>query len=161
MDAPIHGTGPELRLERGADGRVWARRGEARSAVRVARCFPWSEPGRFVSLRDADEEEVALVRDLADLDPGSRKVLEDALVEAGFLLEVVGVDAIEEEIEIRCFRVRTRQGPRRFQTHRDEWPREMPGGGLLIRDVMGDLYRVADPGRLDRHSQKLLWPFLD
>lgn len=37
----------------------------------------------------------------------------------------------------------------------------MPGGGLLIRDVMGDLYRVADPGRLDRHSQKLLWPFLD
>lgn len=78
--------------------------------MRVARCFPWSEPGRFVSLRDADEEEVALVRDLADLDPGSRKVLEDALVEAGFLLEVVGVDAIEEEIEIRCFRVRTRQG---------------------------------------------------
>ena len=53
--------------------------------------------------------------------------------------------AIEDEIEIRTFHVRTRQGPRRFQTLRDEWPRPMPGGGILLRDVAGDLYLVRDP----------------
>jgi hypothetical protein len=114
-----------------------------------------------MSLRDADEDEVALVRELGDLEPGSRKVLEDALVEAGFVLEVESLESIEEEIEIRVFRVRTRQGVRTFQTHRDEWPRGTPGGGLLIRDVVGDLYWVRDPATLDRQSSKLLWPFVD
>src|SRR2546422_10688149 len=75
----------ELTLERRPDGRVWAIRsgGGVARAVWVQRCFPWSEPGRFLSLRDDDEEEFALVRDPAELDPASRRVLEEALVAAG------------------------------------------------------------------------------
>ena len=76
----------------------------------VRRCFPWSAPGRFVSLRDSDDEEVALVRDLAELEPESKGALERALLEAGFVLEVEGVEEVDDEIEIRTFRVRTRQG---------------------------------------------------
>ena len=67
----------------------------------------------------------------------------------------------EDEIEIRTFHVRTRQGPRRFQTLRDEWPRPMPDGGILLRDVAGDLYLVRDPAQLDRASRAHLWPLLD
>src|SRR6266568_5091140 len=55
----------ELTLERRADGRVWAVRDGTERAVWVRRCFPWSEPGRFLSLRDDEEEEFALVRDVA------------------------------------------------------------------------------------------------
>ena len=153
-----------LRLWRGADGRLFAARGgpaEAGVPVRVARCFPWSEPMSFVSLRDVDDAEVAFVRCPSELAESSRKVLEEALVEAGFVFDVLALEEVEEEIEIRRFRVRTSQGRRSFQTHRDEWPRELPGGGLLIRDVVGDLYLVREPQRLDRRSAKLLWPFLD
>lgn len=152
---------PGPRLERTAGGQLIATHGGRQVPVRVCRCFPWSEPSRFVSLRDAEEEEVALVPDLATLDPDSRAVLELALVEAGFVLQVDGIDDIEEEIEIRCWRVRTRQGERCFQTPRDEWPREVPGGGLLIRDVAGDLFHIADPDGLDRESQRHLWAFVD
>jgi hypothetical protein len=151
----------DLRLERRADGLVWAVQDDAEVAVRVCRCFPWSEPTRFISLRDFDDEEVGLVRSAAELDPASRKVLEESLVEAGFVLEIERVLAVEEEIEIRSWRVHTRQGPRSFQTPRDEWPRDLPGGGLLIRDVAGDLYHVAKPNDLDRASQRLLWAFVD
>jgi hypothetical protein len=151
----------ELRLERRLDGQLWAVLGARATPVLVRRCFPWSAPARLVSLRDADEEEVALVRDLDELEPDSRRVLEAALLEAGFVLEVEGVDAVEDEIEIRTFRVRTRQGPRRFQTLRDEWPRPTPGGGILLRDVAGDLYWVRDPDRLDRSSRARLWALLD
>jgi hypothetical protein len=129
--------------------------------VKVRRCFPWTAPARFVSLRDGDEEEVALVRDLDELEPDSRRALEVSLAEAGFVLEIVGVERVEDEIEIRTFHVRTRQGPRRFQTLRDEWPRALPGGGILLRDVAGDLYRVADPAELDPPSRARLWPLLD
>src|SRR3989442_1973898 len=66
----------QLTLERRADGRVWAVRDGSERAVWVRRCFPWSEPGRFLSLRDDDEEEFALVRDAAELAPASRRGLE-------------------------------------------------------------------------------------
>lgn len=151
----------ELRLERRADGQLWAQLGPRAVAVQVRRCFPWTAPGRFLSLRDGDEEEVALVRDLGELDPDSQSALAVSLAEAGFVLDVVGVESVEDEIEIRTFRVRTRQGPRRFQTLRDEWPRPTPGGGILLCDVAGDLYRVADPGALDKASRERLWALLD
>ncbi|MAE96201.1 MAG: hypothetical protein CL910_16225 [Deltaproteobacteria bacterium] len=150
-----------LELWRGSDGQLWARTADRTAAVRPVRCFPWSEPTRFVSLRDGDEDEVALVRDLAELPHTAQRALGSALLEAGFVLAIDAVLEVDEEIEIRTFRVRTGQGERRFQTLRDEWPREMPGGGILIKDVAGDLYLVPSPGNLDARSRRLLWAFLD
>src|SRR5213083_2953246 len=102
-----------------------------------------------------------LIRDVAELAPASRRVLEEALVAAGFVFEVTRVVAIEEEIEIRHWRVETRQGPRTFQTRLDDWPRLLPHGGLLIRDLAGDLYHLGRPQALDRKSRALLWAFVD
>jgi hypothetical protein len=151
----------DLRLEQRQDGQLWARVGERECPVWVRRCFPWAAPGEWVSLRDRDEDEVALVRELGELDDESRAALERALGEAGFVVEVTGVEHVEDEIEIRTFRVRTEHGVRSFQTLRDEWPQEMPGGGLLIKDVAGDLYRVPAPEALDRRSRKKLVAFID
>ncbi len=150
-----------LRLERRIDGQLWAtRRGES-CAVSVRRCFPWSEPKSFISLRDSDEKEFALVRQLADLDPDSCRVLERSLAEAGFVLEIVAIESVEEEVEIRSWKVQTVQGPRSFQTRLDDWPRQVPSGGTLIRDVAGDLYYIGDPNSLDKNSRDLLWAFVD
>lgn len=149
-----------LRLERRIDGQLWAVRGDDERAVRVRRLFPWSENHPHVSLRDASDREFALVGPDDALDAESRRVLEQALDEAGFVLEVTRVVALDEEIEIRVWQVETRQGPRVFQTALDDWPREMPGGGLLIRDVAGDLYSVSDPEALDAGSRELLWAFV-
>jgi len=170
MDATLAGrrgaenetAGPApLTVQHRRDGRVWAvRAGEARPVV-VRRCFPWSEPGRYLSLRDEDDREFALVRDPAELDADSQAALGAALVAAGFVFAVTRVLAIDEEVELRHWRVETRQGPRSFQTRLDDWPRAVPRGGLLIRDVAGDLYHIADPAGLDRRSRDLLWAFLD
>src|SRR5437764_14414235 len=118
-----------LTLERRADGRLWATRGDAERAVWVRRCFPWSEPARFVSLRDDQEAEFALVRDPAELDTASRHALEAAMAAAGFGFEVTQVTAIEEEVEIRHWRVETRQGTGPFQPPLGAWPRPFPAGG--------------------------------
>src|SRR6185312_8604829 len=150
-----------LRLEWRADGSLWAVRGDEEKAVSVRRCFPWTEPTRHLSLRDADEEEFAFVRDPADLDVRSRVALEAALAVAGFVFEITRVLEIEEEVEIRRWRVETRQGPRTFQTRLDDWPRTLPHGGLLIRDLAGDLYHLVEPKQLDKHSRDLLWAFVD
>ena len=151
-----------LRLEHRIDGQLWTVKGGFESrAVSVRRCFPWSDPARFVSLRDKDDDEVALIREPSSLDDASREVLEQALTEAGFVLRVVKVYEVEEEVEIRTWKVETEQGPRSFQTRLDDWPRDLPGGGLLIRDVADDLYHIADRDGLDDKSKKLLWAFAD
>jgi len=150
-----------LTLEWRADGSLWAMRGDEERAVSVRRCFPWSEPAQHLSLRDADEEEFALVRDPVELDPRSRAALELALEVAGFVFEVTRVLEIDEEGEIRRWRVETRQGARTFQTRLDDWPRTLPHGGLLIRDLAGDLYHLGRPELLDRKSRELLWAFVD
>jgi hypothetical protein len=150
--------GTEIRMQNGCLFAVVD--GEAVS-VRLRQCFPWSEPHRHLSLRDEDDEEVALVEDPATLAPESRSALEQALAEAGFVLEVLRVIAIDEEVEIRQWKVETKHGPRSFQTHLDDWPRVLPKGGLLIRDVAGDLYFLARPQEMDRRSKELLWAFVD
>ena len=160
-DGEIRKPAGGLTLEWRADGSLWALRGDEERAVSVRRCFPWSEPARHLSLRDSDEEEFALVRDPAELDPRSRAALETALTVAGFVFEVTRVLEIDEEVEIRRWRVETQQGPRTFQTRLDDWPRTLPHGGLLIRDLAGDLYHLAAPEQLDRQSRDLLWAFVD
>ena len=150
-----------LTLERGVDGRLYAQLGNERRVVHVQRCFPWSEPGYFISLRDEEGEEFALVPDPAELDCAGRAVLEAALTEAGFIFDLAAVLEIDEEVELRNWRVHTDQGARRFQTRLDDWPRKLADGGLLIRDVTGDFYRVRDLARLDRRSRALLWAFVD
>jgi hypothetical protein len=150
-----------LVLRMGADGRLRAIVGGKSVSVRLRQCFPWSAPHRHLSLRDDDECEVVFVEDPALLEPESRRALEDALAVAGFVLEVSRVVDIEEEVEIRQWSVETLHGSRSFQTHLDDWPRALPGGALLIRDVAGDLYRLPEPGELDRRSRQLLWAFVD
>lgn len=150
----------ELRLERRRDGQLWAVRDDEERAVRVRGLFPWSEEGRHVSLRDASNREFAMVGPDDELDPDSRRALEEAVLATGFVLEVTRVLELEEEVEIRVWTVETRQGPRTFQTHLDDWPRDVPGGGLLIRDVAGDLYHVPEPEAMDRTSRELLWAFV-
>ncbi len=149
------------KLERRIDGQLWATTGEKESPVRVHRCFPWSEPQRYVSLRDDEQHELAFVTDAGDLDSASRHALEQALAEAGFILEILAIDEIHEEVEIRRWVVQTRQGQRSFQTRLVDWPRAVPGGGLVIRDVAGDLYHVARPNAMDEKSRGLFWAFVD
>src|SRR5215213_4758321 len=134
-----------IELRSGGDGRLLVVKGDKSIPVRLRQCFPWSEPHRHLSLRDDKEREVALIDDPAQLAPASRRALEDALAAAGFVLVVTRVLAVDEEVEIRHWSVETVHGPRAFQTHLDDWPRVLPGGDLLIRDVAGDLYRLSNP----------------
>lgn len=152
---------PPLTLERSAHGQLRAVRGEKASTVRAIRCFPWTLPQRYISLRDDEDNEVALVEDPADLDANSRAALDESLAEAGFLFEIRRILHVDEEVEIRSWTVETTQGPRNFQTARDAWPQQLPSGDYLIRDVAGDLYRITETARADPSSRPHLWAFVE
>lgn len=150
-----------FQLERRVDGKLWLVRTDGAVAVDVVRCFPWSEPRRFLSFRNAEGEEQAFIRDLDELDPRSRGVAAETLRRASFVLDIAEILEVAEDFELRSWRVRAANGVRSFQTALDSWPEKLPDGSLLLEDVYGDLYRVPAPGALDAKSRKLLWAFVD
>jgi Domain of unknown function (DUF1854) len=158
-------TAPEarepVRLQRQPDGRLVVVRAAAVTPVRPVRCFPWSRPGAYVSLRDDQDQEVAFVVDPQALDPESQAALQEELAQAGFVLHIRRILSVREELEIRIWKVETDEGPRTFQTSRDEWPRQLAEGSLLLRDVAGDLYLIPRAAALDPTSRRVLWAFTD
>jgi hypothetical protein len=149
---------PELFI--GPDSCLWLRRGDAKVAVRAVRCFPWSQPGRLISLRDEQGIEHHLVEDLDELEPSSRQALVRALGPAGFVLEIEAVESIEEDYELRVWRTRTRHGLRTFQTALDTWPWPAPAGGHFVQDIAGDLYRLPPLAELDPASRQRLFAYV-
>jgi len=124
-------------------------------------CFPWTSSKQYISLRNDEGKEIMFIEDLKRLDPASRELLENALAEVGFILEITQIHSIREDFELRNWKVETLQGPRTFQTKLDNWPRPLPKGGILIKDIAEDLLYIPDPSKLDAKSQKILWAFLD
>ena len=152
---------PALSLEKRRDGRLWALLAERAAPVKLRRCFPWTFPERYISLQTEENEELAFVSDPEQLDAASQAALSQALAEAGFVFLITRVHSVEEDFELRCFKVETPQGPRAFQTALDAWPRETPDGGLLIEDVAGDVFRIEHPETLDPRSRELVWELVD
>lgn len=129
--------------------------------VEIRRCFPWSQPTQCLSIRNQKDEEVMFVKDVNTLEGQSQSALLQALKESGFFFHITQILEIREEFELRHWIVNTEQGQRRFQTQLNDWPRELPGGDLVVRDVYGDIYYVASQNDLDKTSRELLWAFTE
>ncbi len=151
-----------VKLERMDDGRLKLLREDGSFAIVYVRpCFPWSARTQHISLRAEDDEELALVEDLEELDADSRAALKAGLEEAAYVPVVTAIESIDTEYEIRNWKVQTLQGACTFQTKLDEWPREMPNGSLVIRAITGNLFEIGDPAGMDEASRKRLWAFID
>jgi hypothetical protein len=128
--------------------------------IHIVPCFPWTHPGRFLSLRDREGVERALVEDPTLLDADSRHLLENERATSNATFVVTRIREITKEIELRCWVVEVEGGERHFQTELDEWPRALPDGSLLMEDLFGDLYRIPNPQSLDSASFQWLQPLL-
>lgn len=148
-----------LIVRRDRDGRLVLIREGISTHVTVRPCFPWTRPRGLLSLRNSDNEELALVESLEALDTESRTAVEAALAEARFTFNVTTVHAIDRDFELRVWKVETAQGKRTFLTEFDEFPFPMENGGLRVRDLGGDTYLIPDPDSMDKQSQELLFSF--
>lgn len=142
------------------DGRLALQTETGPEAVQISRCFPWTAPGQFLSLRNTEGEEKLFLKSTDELDPASRKILETEIAQSSDTFQIESIQSLKKEIELRCWEVTTRQGTRSFQTELDEWPRELPDGTFLVEDLFGDLYIVPALDKLDPVSRKCFWPLV-
>ena len=157
-ETPIEGTSPpDLRRE--SDGHLTFAFGDGRKPVkecRVARCFPWSMPERFISIRDKDGNELHLFGSIDDVPEGCRPVVTEELGAQEFVPKILRVHEIDDTFEIIVWKADTDRGPVEFQVKDDEDVRALTDDCVVIRDHAGMLFEIPDLNALDEKSRALV-----
>ena len=124
--------------------------------IRITRCFPWTRPKEFLSFHNDDGVEFLFVGDIGDLTARDSKMIEEYLDRIEFTIKVVGINSIEEDVELRRYDVRTASGDRVFYTNLEDWPERKGNGKFVIKDLYGDFFEIPELSRLDREERKIL-----
>jgi hypothetical protein len=124
--------------------------------ARVARCFPWSVPGQFISIRSKEGKEVALLTTLDELPPEARGLIEQELGEKVFNPRILRVIECKHEFGMGRLIAQTDRGEVTFEIRTRDDVRVLSPIRALLRDADGNTYEVPDINALDRASRKHL-----
>jgi hypothetical protein len=150
-----------LRLALDAHGRLTATTADgAHHDLSPVRCFPFTDPDRFVSLVDARGHEVLRIDDPAALEPASRELLAKELARREFLPRIKRIRDVSPRSEPSTWDVETDRGDVRFVLPSEDNLRRLPGDGVLITDAHGVRYRIVQVAALDRRSREIMRRYL-
>ena len=126
------------------------------------RLFPVTNVQKYITLLDGDEREVALIRDLADLDEASREALEACFGEFYRVPLITRILEIRARFGSLTFTVETNcGGPVTFRIrNRHSDVKMLRSGRVLVCDANDNRYVIPSLGALDKSSQRLLFPYL-
>jgi len=124
--------------------------------VRLARCFPWSLPDAYISIRDPDGHEIVLLNTLDDLDPASKQIAETELRDKVFNPKIKRIVDCKHEFGISSVTAETDRGQVIFQIRGRDDIRLLTPTRALFRDADGNTYELTDLTQLDPASQKHL-----
>ena len=153
-------VGNKVKLYQKDNGLIYFNDGNGEVEVQVKQCFPWKHPQEYISLRNQDDKEVYLINNLLDLPTPYQKLIAKQLQQSMFVLDVVKIFSIEEDVELRRFHCLTEQGERTFQTKLEDWPEVINNNEILIEDLAGDLFRIHNWMMLDKKSRSFLSPYV-
>ena len=113
--------------------------------VLVARAFPFSDPDRYIGLRDGDDKDIGILTTLHGLDGDSRQIIEEELERRYFTPKVERVLSVTEEFGVVTWDVETDRGRRRFLV-RNLRDNSFPLGAnrLMMTDTDGNRYEIPD-----------------
>ena len=135
--------------------------GDVYESLEPRRLFPMSNPENYITLLDGKENEIALVKNISELDAESRKAIEDCFYEYYLIPEITEIIHIDDTSGVLKWNVRTDRGDVKFSVqnrHSDikVTDRKM----IVIRDSNDNRYRIKDISKLDKHSLKKIMYFI-
>lgn len=155
-------SGDQVKFEPLPGGELAMREHEARwEFVRAYRTHPLTDPTRFISLRGCapdttKEVEIGILRDMAELTSGDRRLLEEALARRYLIQTIRQIRNIREEFGYMYWDVVTDRGEKQLVLPR--WNQanvvEMgeSGQGRIVIDVWGNRSLIHDMAALDERS---------
>lgn len=125
--------------------------------VRIARAFPFSDPDRYIGLRDGDDKDIGILTTLHGLDTESRAIIQEELEKRYFTPRIERVLTVKEEFGVVTWEVETDRGPRRFLV-RNLRDSTFPLGSnrLMMTDTDGNRYEFPDVGAVGTKAMTVL-----
>ena len=117
-----------------------------RSYTRVSakRCFPFTLPEKYVSLRDAENEEIGVIREMSSLGKEYRKWIEEMLELRYFLPRITSIVSVRTKRGAVEWKVNTDYGERDFVTWGlGDTMQEVKPEWYLVSDVDGNRYQIC------------------
>jgi hypothetical protein len=145
-----------------AQGRLVVRiedRPEPLVDARVARCFPWSAPESYISIRTAEGKEVTLLESLSDVAADVRQTLLRELADKVFSPQIQRVLSFKQDFGVASVSAMTDRGEVTFQIRSRDDVRVLSPTRALLRDADGNTYELPDLSKMDSTSRKHLEPY--
>lgn len=125
--------------------------------ARIRRAFPLSRPDAFLSLQGADGKEIAMIRSLDEVDPETRRLIDEELDRRYFTPRIERIVNLKQDAGMWRFNVETQRGPAEFfvrnwrdsavEIARDRWQ---------IMSVDGGRFEIPNLAALDANSLRLV-----
>ncbi len=128
--------------------------------VRLRRAFPWSSPGRYVSVRSSEGKELLLISDPATLPPALREMIERQLRDGSFIPRIERIVDVDVRFGYQQWQVQTDRGMAEFRVKEREDIRFMTDGRYSVKDADGNVYELPRLDQLDHASQRALQSLL-
>jgi hypothetical protein len=146
----------KMRIEPAPDGtlRAIVEGDSCGMRIEAYRAFPLSHPDEHIVLRDGGGREIGVVRDLRQVAPEIRALIEGELRRRYFLPQITAILHVSERFGSTEWDVETDRGPRRLAMRQiNEALTEISPSRFLLTDVEGNRYEVKDVDALDPESR--------
>lgn len=135
--------------------------GESIEGLEPRRLFPVSDFDRYITLLDSSGIERGLIRNLSDIDEGSREVVEKSLCDYYLVPEITKIISVSEKSGTIRWVVETDRGEKRFDVrNRNHDIRISSRGKVRVRDSDDNRYEIQNYHLLDGKSRAKLVPYL-
>ena len=160
---PRYIEGPEIRITENdkifVDVEFY--NGEKFTEVELHRMFPITGLDKYIALMDSDGNEIAVIRNVDDLSPDSRKVVKNCLKEYYMMPRITQFIEMSERFKIWMWTAETDKGTCTFEIRNHLTAiKPLYDGRVLIKDANDNRYEIPDVNKLDKRSQQMILPKL-
>ena len=135
--------------------------GEKFTELELHRMFPITGLTKYIALLDSDGNEIAVIRNIDDLMPESKKVVENCLREYYMIPRITRFIKMSEKFKIWMWTAETDKGICTFEIRNHLTAiKPLYDGRVLIKDANDNRYEIPDVNTLDSKSKKMILPKL-
>ncbi len=131
--------------------------------VCVCQSFPFTQPGKFISLRENDEKgrEIGIIEDIDKLNEETRALIEEQINLRCFMPVITKIVNVKDKYGFAYFDVLTDRGECRFTAHIFSGDIINLGDKrIIIKDVDGNRFEIPDLSKLSSSERKMIEVFI-
>lgn len=135
--------------------------GEKFTELELHRMFPVTGFTKYIALLDKEGNEIAVIRNIEDLMPESKKVVESCLREYYMIPRITRFIKMSEKFKIWMWTAETDKGICTFEIRNHITAiKPLYDGRVLIKDANDNRYEIPNVNDLDKKSLSMILPKL-